>query len=149
MPPVKNKLLFVVSMALVLVVLGFVADRVVFLVRAEHATGEVTELSSYNTTCGRKRSRHACTQFRAHVRYTVNDEERSLDVSAGSSRGNNRPLSEANYARGSKVPVLYTPRNPNQAYRDTFFDVWGAPLMAFFPQIATLVGAFSEKRRSV
>ena len=146
MPPVKNKLLFAVSMVLVVVVLGFVVERVTFLMRAEHAVGEVTELSSSNGRCGGKH-KYNCTTFRANVRYSVNGEDRDLDVSAGSSRGHNRPLSDANYVRGSKVPVLYNPRNRNQAYRDTFFDVWGAPLMAFVAQISMFFGSFSERRR--
>ena len=146
MPPIKNKLLFAISMVLVVVVLGFVVNRVTFLVRADRAIGAVTALYASNGRCGGKR-KHNCTEFSADVKYSVQDSDYQLHVSAGSVRGWNHPVSQADYRMGSTVPVLYNRHNPSQSYRDTFFDVWGAPLMAFVAQISMFFGSFSERRR--
>jgi hypothetical protein len=47
---------------------------------------------------------------------------------------------------GQQVGVVYSPSDPARAYENTFFGVFGAPLMAGIMQIATLFGSMSEGR---
>jgi hypothetical protein len=145
---IKKPFWFWSSVALAVVVVYFVLDRTVFLVRAERTTGVVTEVHGVNTRCGRKR-KHNCTRFTARVRFTAQIQEYTFSVSAGSARGHRQPLSRADYDVGESVPVVYNPGRPEQAYRDAFWDVWGTPVLAFFFQIAALLGSFQEKKKSV
>ena len=70
-----------------------------------------------------------------------------MNVGAGSSRGSNQPVASASRHAGDPVRVVYSPRNPTKAYQDTFFGVWGAPVIAAGLQIATMLGSMSEGRR--
>ena len=146
MPPIKNMWLFLVSMALVFVVLGFVVERLLFLAGADRTTGEVTNVTSHNSRRGARGGPR--TFFHADVSYVVRDQTYSVYVPAGKRRGRDQPLSYAQYEIGSSVPMVYLRRNPTKAYRDAFWDIWGTPLMWFFGQIATLFGSFSERRRT-
>lgn len=56
-------------------------------------------------------------------------------------------ISQAKHLVGQQVPVAYDPDRPGRAYRDSFWDIWGAPLMTFFVQLFAFFGGFSEKRR--
>jgi hypothetical protein len=147
MPPVRNLWLFVVSMVLVVVVLGYGLERLVFLAGAERTTGEVTQLSSVNGRCGGKRKR-PCTKYYADVAYVVRETTYTVNVPAGNVRGHDRPLNHAQYEVGNPVAVVYSRRRPGRAYRDAFYDIWGGPLMFLFAQIGTLLGSFTERRRT-
>ena len=138
--------MFWFSMALALVVLGFVADRTLFLLRAVKTSGDVVDLSAQNgsCSCGRHCS-YACTKFQAQVHFQATDTPAALWVSAGSAHGYDCPVAQARYGIGDSVPVIYNPHNPVEAYRDTFADVWGTPLMALFFQIITLVSSFTKR----
>lgn len=143
---IRNQLAFTISMLLVVVLGYFIADRLIFLAWSERTTGTVTTLAADNDRCGSKSSRHSCTRYQATVRYYVRGEWYSLDVGAGRSRGHDQPLSLADYHAGDEVPVVYSAGRPQQAYRDSFWDVWSAPLMTFFFQISALFGSFRERK---
>jgi hypothetical protein len=146
MSAVKSPVMFWFSMVLALVVLGFVADRVLFLVRAEHTTGNVVDLrgSNGNCSCGRHCS-YSCTKFQAQVGFQAGAEPAALWVSAGSAHGYDCPVSQARYAIQDSVPVIFNPHHPAEAYRDTLTDVWGAPMMVLFFQIVTLISSFTKR----
>jgi hypothetical protein len=143
---IKSPVLFWFSMVLVLVVLGFVADRALFLWHAVETTGNVVDLSASNGSCSCGRHCHySCTKFRAQVGFQAQDTAAALWVSAGTAHGYDCPLSQARYLIGAPVPVIYNPRRPSEAYRNTFMDVWGTPLMALFFQIVTLISSFTKR----
>ena len=146
MSAVKSPVMFWFSMVLVLVVLGFVADRTLFLMRAVDATGNVVDLSAANgsCSCGRHCS-YACTKFLAQVSFQAAGTPAALWVSAGTAHGHDCPVAQARYGIGDQVPVIYNPHNPTEAYRNTFMDVWGTPLMALFFQIVTLISSFGKR----
>ena len=148
---IKQPWLLAVSGVCLLVALWLVADRTMFLWSAEKTIGTVTELSGRNERCGRRKSRYSCTKFSAQVQYaTRSGSTHTLDISAGSARGHNQPATRARVRKDGPVPVVYAPDQPDRAYEDTLFGVWGAPLMAGFAQIATFLGSLAEgrKRRS-
>jgi hypothetical protein len=150
MSAVKSPVLFWFSMVLVLVVLGFVADRTLFLIRAVHTSGNVMNLSAANGSCScGRRCRYDCTKFQAQVSFQAREVPAALWVSAGSANGYNCPVAYARYAIGDSVAVVYNPRDPAEAYRDTVADVWGAPIAAFFFQIVTLIGSFTRGRHQL
>jgi hypothetical protein len=139
--------MFVCSMVLALVVLGFVADRTLFLLRAVRTTGNVVDLNATNGRCRcGKRCHYDCTKFQALVRFQTREEPATLWVSAGTSHGHNAALASAQYGVGNPVPVVFNPRNPTEAYRNSLWDVWGLPILTFFFQIATLIGSFTQRR---
>ena len=145
---IKSPILFVVSLMIAVVALGFVLDRVIVLARAQHTTGTVSALHARNGSCSCGRHCHyACTRFSADVRFPESDVDAPLVVTAGTARGDDEPLELARYRPGDPVPVVYDPRNTARAYRDSIGDVWGAPLMAFFFHIITLIGSFTQHRR--
>jgi len=148
MPEVKSRWLFLVSMALALVAVGYVADRLIFLARAEHTTGEVVEVTSRNDSCKTGKSgSYPCTVFTAQVRYySAQGVERSVEVRAGVARGRDRRLSHATYKVGSPVEIIYNPRRASEAYRDYKMDIWGKPLFVLFGHLATLFGSFTARR---
>jgi hypothetical protein len=150
MSAVKSPVLFWFSMLLALVVLGFVADRILFLMHAERTTGNVVDLTAANGSCrcGR-RCHYDCTKVQAQVSFQAREAPAALWVSAGTAHGYNCPVAQARYVIGDSVAVVYNSRNPAEAYRDTVADVWGAPLAAFFFQILTLVGSFTRGRQQL
>ena len=150
MSAIKSPVMFWFSMVLVVVVLGFVADRALFLLHAVHTTGDVVDLSAANgsCSCGRRCS-YSCTKFKAQVSFQASDTPAALWVSAGSAHGYDCPVAQARYGIGATVPVIYNRHNPAEAYRDTFMDVWGTPLMALFFQIVTLISSFTDRRHHI
>ncbi|HEV2701349.1 MAG TPA: hypothetical protein VGV09_06950 [Steroidobacteraceae bacterium] len=146
MSAVKSPVMFWCSMALALVVLGFVADRTLFLLRAVHTTGNVVELRGANgsCSCGRHCS-YSCTKFQAQVSFQAGQEPATVWVSAGSAHGYDCPVTQARYTIEDSVPVIFNPHHPAEAYRDTVSDVWGTPLMVLFFQIVTLVSSFTKR----
>ncbi len=145
---IKQPWLLVISGLLLVGALGFAADRVIFLMGAQKTRGTVERLTAENGRCGSKKNKYSCTRFSADVAFTTSDgRSSSISISAGSTRGHNQPTSSANVSVGQGVPVVYSPRNPSKAYQDSLWGVWGAPLMMFIGQLATLFGSFSEGRR--
>jgi hypothetical protein len=139
--------LFLIAGIAFVVGLWLVGDRVVFLAAAERTVGEVTQLESRNGRCGGRRTRRSCTKFYADVSYRTGGATWVLEVTAGRSNGYGRPLAEADYRVGDRVTIAYNPRRPRQAYRDTLWDIWGAPLMAFFVQIGAMFGGLNDRKR--
>jgi hypothetical protein len=77
--------MFACSLVLALVVLGFVADRTLFLLRAMRTTGNVVDLNATNGRCRcGKRCHYDCTKFQALVSFQTRDAPATLWVSAGS-----------------------------------------------------------------
>jgi len=144
---VKSWLLFGIGVLLVVPLAYFVYDRVQFVLTAQSVTAVVDRVTSENDRCGRRRSRHNCTKYRATLSYEVQARRHHISVSAGTQRGHNQPISRANYRSGDRVSVKYDPARPARAYRNTFWDIWGAPIFTFFAQIAVFVASFAEQRR--
>ena len=147
---IKQMWMFWISMAILAIGLLLALERAIFLARAIETTGAVTHIYSYNTRCGGKR-KHNCTKFDATVQYTsTSGASHRIVVSAGSTRGHDQSIANASRRKGEKVGVVYSPSDPERAYENSLWGVWGAPLMAGFVQIATLFGSMSEgrKRRS-
>jgi preprotein translocase subunit SecF len=145
---IKQPWLLAVSGVCLLVVLWLVADRTMFLWSAEETIGTVVELSGRNERCGRRRTRHSCTKFSAQVQYaSQRGSTHTLQISAGSARGHNQPVSRARVRKDGPVSVVYAPDQPTRAYENTLFGVWGAPLWAGLAQIATFLGSLTEGRK--
>ena len=146
---IKQPILFVIGILIVPVLGYFVYDRIMFVSRAVKTSGIVESLSAVSDTCGSKKSRYPCTKFYAELSFSSGGSERhQLTVSAGSVRGRGRSTSEANYRKGDSVPVVYDPKDPKTAYRDSFMDVWGAPFMTFIFQIAFFFGSLFEGKNA-
>jgi hypothetical protein len=149
MSAIKSPVMFWFSMLLALVVLGFVADRSLFMLKAIHTRGNVVDLSATNGSCScGRRCHYDCTRFQAQVSFQASAAPAALWVSAGSAHGYDCPVTQARYVIGDTVPVIYNPHNPTEAYRDTFMDVWGTPLATLFFQIVTLISSFTKRRHT-
>ncbi len=145
---IKQPFFLFIAVALLVVVAWFVMDRIIFLRTAEKTVGKVTHISFVDNRCGGRKRRHRCTRFTAHVQYVpLAGRLYNMNVSAGDVRGHGQPISRASLQVGSRVVVVYDPKNPAKAYEDSLFGVWGAPLMAFFAQIASLITSLTEPRR--
>ena len=70
-----------------------------------------------------------------------------LRLSTGEKRNHNQPVSYSRIKRGEAVPVVYSSANPEKAYEDTLFGVWGGPIVMFMFQISTFFASLTEKRR--
>lgn len=137
-----------VAAVLFLVGAGFSIKRAVFLMGAERTAGVVQQLHASNGTCGSKNSKYDCTKYSGDVRFTAKSGgEGFLSVEAGQARGYNQPVSRASRQPGSQVPVVYSPKDLKNAFHDTFFNLWGAPLGTFMFSGFFLVGAVSRRRR--
>lgn len=135
-----NRVWWLISGVLLAVFLYFVVDRIVFLIRSEHTVAEVVRISASNARCGSRRNKRPCTKFSAEVRFTVAATAYTEWVSAGSVRGYGMSTKYAHYQVGSPVMMLVNPRDPEEAYRDAFWDIWSTPIMTLVFQIATLIG---------
>lgn len=145
---IKQPWLAGISAILLFVVLWFVVDRLWFLQSAETAMGTVRNVTSYNDRCGSKNNRYACTKFNADVAFVdKNNSSYQISISAGSCRGSNQALSNASYGVGANVEVVYDPKNPRRAYQNTFFGVWGTPIMVFAFQVSSFFASLFEKKR--
>lgn len=146
---IKQPIFFIISIALLLVIGWFVVDRIIFLQNAKRITGKVVSVSAHNDRCGSRRSRYSCTRFDALIQYTPPETGRSytLSLGAGSARGYDQPVSRASYHIGQGVQVAYDGRKPEVSYEDSFFGIWGTPLMVFFFQITTFFSSLTEPRR--
>ena len=142
---IKQPSYAVLSLILFAVVVGYAIERITFLKRAERATGKVVEMSSSNGRCG-GRSKHNCTRYSALVHFLARDTNSTLIISAGSSRGHDRPLEYADVHLNDQVPVVYDPLNPTKAYEDTTAGVWGTPILILIFQISSLFASLSEPK---
>ena len=144
---IKNGFFFVVSVVLLLPLGYFIVDRIQFVSTSQQTSGVVEQLTGKSDRCGRKRSRHDCTKFRATLRYEVQGTQYRIDVSAGSARGHDQPISYADYRVGQTEIVAFDPSQPTRAYRNKLWDIWGVPIATFFFQIASFVAGISERRK--
>jgi voltage-gated sodium channel len=140
---------FLLSVGALVVAIGLAAERGIFLARAEHVISEVTRVTAHNERCAGKRSRYDCTAYAALLRYTVNDKSYFLTVHAGTERGHNRPLTLARHQVGQRVEVVFDPRRPATADRNTFSDVFGGAILFFLIHLTLLVTSFSEPKGGV
>jgi hypothetical protein len=146
---VKQPLWFWIGVLITLPLAYFVFNCVEFLWSSQKVLSTVENVWGENASCsqGRRRARKPCTKFHARLDYVVNGMTYDIYVSAGQSDGHDQPISQARHSLRERVPVVYDPRTPRRACRDTFWDIWGAALMTFFVQLFAFVGGFSEKKR--
>jgi Protein of unknown function (DUF3592) len=144
---VKNQFVFVCALLITVPLVYFLVDRTTFVVSARKVTATVESIAGSNDRCGRRRSKHNCTKFNATLHYIVDSANYYLRVSAGSARGHDQPISRSDYAAGQSETVAYDPDKPQRAFRDTTWDIWGAPIATFLCQIAAFVASFAEKKR--
>lgn len=144
---VRNGFLFALAVLMTFPLAYFVTDRIDFVRSSKKTPGTVQDVRAHNDRCGGRKRRYDCTKFTATLRYNVDEGTYQIDVSAGSVRGHDRPISAADHRFHEQVQVAYDSRQPSRAYRDTLWDIWGAPLITFFVQICMLFGGFTEKRR--
>jgi hypothetical protein len=100
-------------------------QRVAFVNAAVPTSGTVVAIESRNDRCGR-RPRRSCTRFTAVVDYTFAGETRQLRASAGSSRGRDEPVTEADYRVGEAFAVRVHPAT-REALPDSASGLWGLP----------------------
>lgn len=144
---IKQPIWAIASLVALLIIGGFVVDRCIFLHTAEHTIGRVLALNSYDSRCGRRRSRYNCTKFDATVEFSTKAAARyTLEVSAGSARGYHQPLSSASLRVNEGVPVVYDPNKPTRAYEDSLWGVWGTPIMLAVFQITSLFVSMTEQK---
>lgn len=109
-----------------------------FYFNSAEVEGQIIKITSSNDRCrsGGRRTRRSydCTEYTAAVNYATPQGIYTVNISAGSARGHNQSISQADYQIGQKVKILYDTRNPTSAYPNTFMDIWGGLLMALaFP----------------
>ena len=134
-----------VAALLTLPLLYFLIDRIDFVWSSKTVMSTVENVRGENDTCGGKR-KYRCTRYYAMLQYDVDDATYRIEVGAGRERGYDQPLELANHRVGQAVQVAYDPSKPARAYRDTFWDIWGAPLITFFLQICAFFGNKKEER---
>jgi hypothetical protein len=142
---VRSKPALVASLIIAAVLAYLVGDRIVFMSRAVRTVGAVTEVSASDERCGRK-GRRRCTKFTATVQFAAGDDAHAIGVGAGSARGYGQPVTYAKYRVGSRVGIVFDPRNPARAYRDTLWDVWAGPMLCLLILATPLVVTFTERR---
>lgn len=128
----------------------YVYNRVIFLQTAEKTTGTVIKVSAYNGRCGggRRRRSYPCTKFHADIMFhDLKGASYRFNVSSGSSRGDNQPISYSRLKLNSAVPVIYDPKNPTTVYEDTLWGVWATPIFLFFAQVASFFGSLFDRKR--
>jgi hypothetical protein len=147
---IKQPVFAGIAGVLFLIFAGYVINRLIFINNSERTTGIVENITGSNSRCrsGRK-SRHNCTKFNATIRFNPLNESKEyrLELSAGSSRGHNQPISDASYQIGESVPVVYDPDAPDNVYLDSFYGLWATPIYLFVLQIISFVSSLMEPRR--
>jgi hypothetical protein len=139
---VRDPICFFIGLVLFLPLLYFLLDCTIFVVTADRTAGAVETVRAENGRCGRRRSRYDCTRYEATIRYHVQSRDHRIQIGAGSMKGHDQPVANAYYAPDDIVPVAYSRRNPQWAYRDEVFDIWRAPIMTFAIQVALFISAF-------
>jgi hypothetical protein len=71
------------------------------------------------------------TRYRPQIRFTT-DSGRAIELVG---RVASRP---ARYKVGERVPVLYNPHNPTEAYLNSFWEIWFVTLMLVFFGLLTM-----------
>jgi formylglycine-generating enzyme required for sulfatase activity len=142
---IKNWFYLCIALVLCPLLAGVVIDRAHFAVVSSATAGVVVVVTARNDRCGGRRSRYACTKFSATLRYEARGSSYFIDVSAGRVRGHDQPVSLSDYRVGQHEKVSYNPRKPSEAYRNTFWDIWGEPVGIFFLQICAFLGAIGNK----
>jgi hypothetical protein len=143
---IRQPFWLVVSGGLLVLAIGLGVERLVFLETAIETTGTVSEVTGENSRCGSRHSRRDCTEFTASITFEHHGETYTTTTGAGSERGRDQPVSEADLHVGERVPVVFSPGDPGRAYHDSFWDLWSWPLMALAGQVATMFGAFVEPK---
>lgn len=99
------------------------------------AQGSVARVESHSGTCGSGSSKHPCTKYRRLVSFTdsAGEDHEFLDK--------NTSNSSSAYRVGQRVEVLYMPDDPQNATINTFFSLWGVPIiLGIFAAAFGLVG---------
>lgn len=141
---IKQPVPFLLSVGALVVSIGLAAEKGIFLAGAERTMSEVTSVTAYNSRCRSRRTRYDCTEYLAVLHYAVNDKPHALTVDAGTERGHDRPVTLAKHQVGQRVEVVFDPRRPEAAYRDTFSDVFAAAILFFLLHLTLLVSSFNE-----
>lgn len=147
----KGPIFAIVSLGLLASLVIVSGQRLSFLSRALKTTGSVTKLEARNSRCGggKRRSKYPCTKFTAMVEYQAEaGGAYTLRVSAGSTRGHDQDVSYANKQVGRSVAVIYDPKNPEKAYEDSLFDIWGTPFILGVVQISLALSRLSSRSRA-
>lgn len=142
----KKHIYLWIAVGLLLPLVYFLYDRIDFVWSSKTVMSTVEDVRAHNDVCGGKR-KYACTKYDAKLVYLVNDVDYRIEVEAGRERGRNQPLSMADHRVGEAVQVAYDPRKPTRAYRNTWWDIWGAPFIVFLMQIAAFFGNQREHDR--
>lgn len=141
-------LYFWIAIALCIPLAYFLIDRIEFVWSSKTVMGSVEDVRARNDLCGGK-TKYSCTKYKALLTYGVEGVTYRIDVEAGRKRGQDQPLDFADHRVGDAVRVAYDPREPERAYRDTWWDIWGMPFMVFLMQIGAFFGSFKERRNEV
>lgn len=154
-PLIKNKMIFIISIGILIWVVYFIIDRIQFLSVASHTMWVVESITTSNDRCSERRNKRTyyydCTKFHAIIGFDTLPPppivHSTFWLSAGSVRGHDQPLSRATRHEGESTKVTYDPSNLDRVYEDTLFGVWGTPIIMFFAQIMTLISSFTEKKK--
>ena len=120
-------LLMLVALALLALSALIGAQRLSFVNTAVPASGTVVDIEARNDRCSRK-PRRTCTRFTAVVEYTFANDTRRLRTGAGSSRGRDEPITEADYSVGEAFSVRVHPAT-REALPDRTAAIWGLPFV--------------------
>mgnify|MGYP002781158405 FL=1 len=139
-------LLMLVALVLLALAALIGAQRLAFVNAAVPASGIVVDIEARNDRCGR-RPRRACTKFTAVVEYTVANDTRRLRTGAGSSRGRDEPVTEADYSVGEAFAVRVHPAT-REALPDSTSGIWGLPIvLGLGGALFALFGLWGTRRR--
>lgn len=111
---------------------GFVmefSERLSFLQASKKTDAIVVDLKGFNYERRRILS-GKYTYFSASIEYFVEGKKYNLTVKAGRIEGFDQPMKYADYKMGQTLKILYDYQNPNTAYVDTFWNIWGKAFMA-------------------
>jgi len=133
-------------MAALAVMVLVVAERTVWVIRAERTVGEVTSVTARNARCSHRRTRYNCTVYSAVIRYMVKDAPYSLHVNAGKETGHNRPTTLAEHQVRQRVKVIFDPGRPATAFRDTLAEIYAAAIFFFLIHLSLLTASFREPK---
>jgi hypothetical protein len=145
----KHSLFFKLSMGILVIVGVMAIERTVFLLRAERTIGDVTHVTAHNSRCSSRYSRYDCTLYSALVRYVVDDVPYFLQLFAGEERDRNRPTTLARYQVGQQVSLIFDPRRPATAIRNTFSDLYAGPGSAFVMLMVFLAASFRQPQEGL
>lgn len=150
---VKEPILAFISVLLLLgaCATGFLTFE--FTRSASTTDGIVTEVDARNATCGgkrshssgryRKRNRTDCTRYFATVQFdTANGERHSVRLAFGKSFGHDKPVANARQQVGTKVPLIYDPKDPSRVFENSVWALWGPTIMLLLAHVVVLLVSF-------